>query len=94
MLRFYLALQFVAHDFHQIVAGQQVYRLVARHPPLGLKHQRHYDQGHMVMPRLPDSLAMPHAPLASSNARSTKYRAVCLSASQRDGKRPPHPPVI
>lgn len=59
---FDLARQLVAHDFDQIVAGQQVCRLAVGETLLGQEHQRHHHQRHVMVPRLPaPDLILRHA---------------------------------
>lgn len=53
--------QLVLHDLHQIVALQQAVGVAVGQTLLGQEHQRHHDQGHVVMPSLPaTSLVVGH----------------------------------
>lgn len=50
---FDLAGQLVTHDLHQVIARQQIGRFAVGHALLGEEHQRHHDQRHVMVPRLP-----------------------------------------
>ena len=43
----------MAHDLHQVAAGEKFGRIAMGHALLGQEQGRDHDQGHVMVPRLP-----------------------------------------